>query len=297
MGVKGLIPTLVKMCIKLERIADPAAELQAVVNRCYVLKMMNLAIAVASCYEEMVVIKHAKCFETELGKFVLKAYCMDTLISSISFIVLNVMKAKVLPGLRAKPRHYCCCSSSAPKQRLEFDFSGPVIDLMYRTVLMWTGVAFCPVLPAFFLVLESWCFYSQYWTIKACCRPPDRPFEATRAVNFYMRLLLASLALSIAPGLWFMNHHIQDCGPHKDESPIEGITQYVTVLDDWSGGWLELLTEPLALFCALLLSLTVLFFRGAHLQKAHLELELLRKQVSDEHDEKVALVRKYRLKV
>jgi len=97
----------------------------------------------------------------------------------------------------------------------EFDIPGVLVEEIYRQVVVWCGMYFCPMLPLLSAVTMMVGFYAKYLYLRQfCCRPREAVGIARNKKVFYGMLLLGVCVSFL--GFRYLLSSTPICGPHKD---------------------------------------------------------------------------------
>ncbi|XP_035790961.1 transmembrane channel-like protein 1 [Anopheles albimanus] len=136
------------------------------------------------------------CWETMFGQELAKLTVMDLLVTIISTLILDFVRA-----LFVRYMNNCWCwdlEKKFPKYG-DFKIAENILHLVNNQGMVWMGMFFSPGLAVLNIVKLVIILYLRSWTVLTCNVPHEVVFRASRSNNFYFALLLTMLFLCVLP--------------------------------------------------------------------------------------------------
>ncbi|XP_062549373.1 transmembrane channel-like protein isoform X2 [Armigeres subalbatus] len=224
------------------------------------------------------------CWETMFGQELAKLTIMDLLMTIISTITIDFIRA-----LFVRYMNNCWCwdlEKVFPKYG-DFKIAENILHLVNNQGMVWMGMFFSPGLAVINIFKLIIIMYLRSWTVLTCNVPHEVVFRASRSNNFYFALLLTMLFLCVLPvsyAIVFLEPSWH-CGPFSHSSRIyhlltnatqniipEAITRYIV--------------SPAAIIPLLMLLILIIYYLislTGSLREANQDLKLqLRKERTEE---------------
>ncbi|XP_055598956.1 transmembrane channel-like protein isoform X2 [Uranotaenia lowii] len=159
------------------------------------------------------------CWETMFGQELVKLTVMDLLVTVISTLVLDFLRAIFVRYMNS-----CWCwdlEKIYPKYG-DFKIAENILHLVNNQGMVWMGMFFSPGLAVLNIIKLIIIMYLRSWTVLTCNVPHEVVFRASRSNNFYFALLLTMLFLCVLPvsyAIVFLEPSWH-CGPFSNSNRI-----------------------------------------------------------------------------
>mmetsp|Transcript_8748 Transcript_8748/g.12950 ORF Transcript_8748/g.12950 Transcript_8748/m.12950 type:complete len:811 (+) Transcript_8748:37-2469(+) len=300
-----IYPKLLQACVLLE--GYPSAFVTNINNviRTFIVKMV-----IATSLILRVMFPNSSepnsCVGTKAGMVFWQLLIIDFFSSAISNVVPNL--AFMAFNSRVK-------KGEDPK--LEFNVSDAINQVLYRQVIIWIGSALCPMLPLLGVVSSILLYLLKYVMSLISIKFPKNPMANAKGSIFNLSMLLLTLMLSLIPGIFFMLKKDNNCGPFRFDShpynttsiPTTGFNVISNFFQNDSNltAWapyleiLDVITNPLVLYVAILILMIILFFTFQRLRmyrtQSMIEIERTRTERQDKIDLSLELQRNAELQL
>ncbi|XP_058458320.1 transmembrane channel-like protein [Malaya genurostris] len=224
------------------------------------------------------------CWETMFGQELAKLTIMDLIVTIISTVVLDFLRA-----LFVRYMNTCWCwdlEKIYPKYG-DFKIAENILHLVNNQGMVWMGMFFSPglaILNIFKLVIIM---YLRSWTVLTCNVPHEVVFRASRSNNFYFALLLTMLFLCVLPvsyAIVFLEPSWH-CGPFSQSNRIYHLLTNATdkIVPDIV---IKYIVSPAAVIPLLVLLILIIYYLislTSSLREANQDLKIqLRKERTEE---------------
>ncbi|ETN66260.1 hypothetical protein AND_001913 [Anopheles darlingi] len=224
------------------------------------------------------------CWETMFGQELAKLTVMDLLVTIISTLILDFVRA-----LFVRYMNNCWCwdlEKKFPKYG-DFKIAENILHLVNNQGMVWMGMFFSPGLAVLNIAKLVIILYLRSWTVLTCNVPHEVVFRASRSNNFYFALLLTMLFLCVLPvsyAIVFLEPSWH-CGPFSSSNRIYHLLTKTT--DEYIPAVItKYIVSPAAIIPLLVLLILIIYYLislTGSLREANQDLKLqLRKERTEE---------------
>eukprot|EP00698_Gefionella_okellyi_P022595 TRINITY_DN7504_c0_g1_i1.p1 TRINITY_DN7504_c0_g1~~TRINITY_DN7504_c0_g1_i1.p1 ORF type:complete len:859 (+),score=192.29 TRINITY_DN7504_c0_g1_i1:51-2579(+) len=285
--VNAGVPMCIRIISAIESWDSDRTRLFLLVGRIYVIKILNVVYLMFQLYTQATANAADTCPESVVGETFWRLLVTDLGVGIVTNSLPNLMIFLINKHFR-----------KLPEPRLQFDLAGPIIDIIYRQILVWIGMIWVPILPFFACVTNFILFYITKWVLLLTCRAPERPWDASKISTFFFGTLTFTLLICIAPLSYFFarSHKITDCGPHAryPDGAYTVFSTYVQLAPTWVQTIVFWLFNPIVLILIVFLLIVVIYFMNAKLNQFGGRLEDTNKELMYEKKEKIRILQKVR---
>lgn len=145
----------------------------------------------------------------------------------------------------------------------EFDVPGVLVDCLYRQVIIWCGMFYCPMLSVIGALSAYISFHVKWIYLRQFCSRPRKAYGVARGTKVYYGMLLLGVCCSISCFQYLLGRK-PICGPHKGVN-IRDVT--VEMLVNGTPGWMmtvfRKVLDPMIIgFIVVLLAGYINYLRG-----------------------------------
>ncbi|XP_050094050.1 transmembrane channel-like protein [Anopheles aquasalis] len=224
------------------------------------------------------------CWETMFGQELAKLTVMDLLVTIISTLILDFVRA-----LFVRYMNNCWCwdlEKKFPKYG-DFKIAENILHLVNNQGMVWMGMFFSPGLAVLNIVKLVIILYLRSWTVLTCNVPHEVVFRASRSNNFYFALLLTMLFLCVLP----VSYAIVFLEPSWHCGPFSTSNRIYHLLTDATDHFIspkiaKYIVSPAAIIPLLVLLILIIYYLislTGSLREANQDLKLqLRKERTEE---------------
>eukprot|EP00052_Salpingoeca_macrocollata_P022556 m.196282 g.196282 ORF g.196282 m.196282 type:complete len:880 (-) comp21833_c0_seq9:147-2786(-) len=144
------------------------------------------------------------CWENRVGQFFYQLVLLDFLLNVLGTVLIHTV-------------HQTLFMQGFTKSRKQFNVAENLLDMVYRQVLVWLGMLFCPLLPVIAVGTSIVAFHVRKLAVMSTCDPPERDLQGA-SVSYFRKLILVVYFLCLVPISWFVV--LRDtgaCGPFSDQ--------------------------------------------------------------------------------
>ncbi|XP_035911991.1 transmembrane channel-like protein 2 [Anopheles stephensi] len=267
------------------------------------MKPVNFTSSASSCFlpeagarwnlEGVPINKHSKyrnadirslCWETMFGQELAKLTVMDLLVTIISTLILDFLRALFVRFMNS-----CWCwdlEKKFPKYG-DFKIAENILHLVNNQGMVWMGMFFSPGLAVLNIAKLVIILYLRSWTVLTCNVPHEVVFRASRSNNFYFALLLTMLFLCVLPvsyAIVFLEPSWH-CGPFSNSNRIYHLLTNATeqIIPEMITKYIVSPAAIIPLLVLLILIIYYLISLTGSLREANQDLKLqLRKERTEE---------------
>ncbi|XP_059413394.1 transmembrane channel-like protein 6 [Carassius carassius] len=270
--ISHILPGFFNMLSGAEHYDSPSTQIYVSIVRNLLLKGCIFGVLCYNWLKQLSIrrngLKTHQCWETLVGQEVYHLVLMD-LLFAITYIIL----VEFLWGL-------CIRNTTFRRRKLEFDIAEDVLELIYGQTLVWFGVLFSPLLPAVQVGKLFLLFYFKKTSLMTNFQLPKKPWRTTQMSTLFIKLLFfpsftGALACVIY-AMWRVRPS-SDCGPFRNLHSMF---------------LLNLVDNPLFLFIAAGLFLTIIYIYMQVLDGQKMIILRLQKQIDNEGEDKQFLIAK-----
>ena len=155
------------------------------------------------------------CRETKAGVLFFRLLVTDLLSALLVMLVVRPLLYKI-PESKKYP--------FLPfGKKATFDLPDEMMKLVYRQALTWVGSMFMPVMFIWGTFQAGGLYFVTFASLYAFHKPPEKPFGATRAAEFFLWVLFFALLFSCVPFALYLSADTNlKCGPlrHYTCAPV-----------------------------------------------------------------------------
>ncbi|XP_053662984.1 transmembrane channel-like protein [Anopheles marshallii] len=224
------------------------------------------------------------CWETMFGQELAKLTVMDLLVTIVSTLVLDFLRALFVRFMNS-----CWCwdlEKKFPKYG-DFKIAENILHLVNNQGMVWMGMFFSPGLAVLNIAKLVIILYLRSWTVLTCNVPHEVVFRASRSNNFYFALLLTMLFLCVLPvsyAIVFLEPSWH-CGPFSNSNRIYHLLTNATeqIIPEMITKYIVSPAAVIPLLVLLILIIYYLISLTGSLREANQDLKLqLRKERTEE---------------
>lgn len=284
-AINWLSPAFIKKLSVLEKWHANMA-LKMDMGRIYMMKMSLLLYAMFEYYDELASsgkLTQTQCVEAEIGKLFWR------------LLVSEVIAVFLWDGILWDLGKYCVF-----RKKDEVELAMLVIDFLGTQCLVWIGTPYCPMLPllgAFNLTVK---FYVQKTLLINLQKAPKKYLGAGNIDHFLTQLLTLTLALTLAPGIFFLLTP-SACGPFAGlagKAKVSLVPDVIVMLfGETAMGYIAQAISPLPLLVLIVLLLSKLYLEERQKTKMTLVVAALEEHIEIEKDELTAFLKEANVKL
>ncbi|KAI0240439.1 Transmembrane channel-like protein 7 [Lamellibrachia satsuma] len=227
-----------------------------------------------------------KCWETYVGQQIYKLVIMDLIASLIGVFLVDFPRRIFVNK----------CGSFPCLRPTTFNIPKNVLHLVYCQTLCWLSVFFMPLAPAITAVKCLLLFYLRKMTCIMNYVPEERPFQASSASSLFVRVLMASFAISTVPVLFI----ILGLAPSRGCGPVRLYDNLYGIIPVWtqslppgpSRDFIMSMTTPAFIIPLYLFTLVILYYYSSKARRHKNIAKKLRLQLKLESADKGYLAKK-----